>query len=147
MWSQGWLSTKAIGLENADSVMWEAYISSLKDAHLCIRETKDELIKEHAPFGSYSPKHGYIQLNIGNFNREVIWWWKRLWKLKCPSKACLLMWCALENKFPTWYNIQKRRLEGSSYCSLCKMDKETILRLFLKCSFTNLVWQEVNIGT
>ena len=42
--SQVWLLARAIRLKNADNVMWDAYVSSLRDAHICIRGMEDDLI-------------------------------------------------------------------------------------------------------
>ena len=52
------------------------------------------------------------------------------------------MWCVLENKAPTWDNLQKRSLHGPSWCSLCKGDSETIVHLFLLCPYILAVWKE-----
>jgi hypothetical protein len=60
---------------------------------------------------------------------------------KFPMKTRLFMWCALVNKVPTWDNIQKRTKQGSGWCCLCKNNEETILHLFLTCSFIKEVWR------
>ena len=76
-------------------------------------------------------------------NQELVWWWKQLWKLKCPAKAKLLFWAILENKTPTWDILQKIFLEGPGLCALCKKANETIHHLFVHCSYTKTIWTEV----
>ena len=75
-------------------------------------------------------------------DREVVWWWKTLWKIKCPPKNKLFMWFVLENKAPTWDNLQKRSFQGPSWCSLCKGESKSVIHLFLHCSYTLAVWKE-----
>lgn len=54
-------------------------------------------------------------------------WWKPLWKLQCPEKSRMFMWCILRNKVPTWHYLQKNEKEGRRrWCSLCKKDVETV---------------------
>jgi len=75
-------------------------------------------------------------------DREVVWWWKTLWKIKCPPKNKLFMWFVLENKAPTWDNLQKRSFQGPGWYSLCKGEYESVIHLFLHCSYTLAVWKE-----
>jgi hypothetical protein len=41
----------------------------------------------------------------------------------------------------TWDNIQKRNKQGPGWCCLYKNNEETILHLFLNCSFIKEVWR------
>lgn len=52
------------------------------------------------------------------------------------------MWCAMENKVPTWDNIQKRNKQGPGWCYLCKNEEESTLHLFLGCPYIREVWRE-----
>ena len=52
------------------------------------------------------------------------------------------MWCVLENKAPTWDNLQKRSFQGLGWCRLCKSDGESVSHLFLQCPFIKEVWKE-----
>ena len=55
------------------------------------------------------------------------------------------MWCALNNKVPTWDVLQKRSFQGPGWCVLCKRELESTCHLFLLCSFTKAVWREVSL--
>ena len=87
------------------------------------------------PGGRYTPKAGYIKLSADVFQRVLIWWWKKPWKIKSPPKTRIFMWCVLENKAPTWDNLQKRCFQGLGWCDLCKADGESIIHLFLHHPF------------
>ena len=93
------------------------------------------------PGGNYTPKAGYICLSAEAEGREEIWWWKILWKLKCPAKTKLFMWCVLENRVPTWDVLQRRNFQGPGWCVLCKQEMESIPHLFISCPFSAAVWK------
>ena len=76
-------------------------------------------------------------------NRDLVWWWKILWKLKCLGKGKLFFWAILENKAPTWDILQKRFLQGPRICSLCRDAEETISHLFVHCRFSQAVWADI----
>ena len=52
------------------------------------------------------------------------------------------MWHVLENKAPTWDNLQKRRFHGPGWCSLCKGAAESMVHLFLFCQYVIAVRKE-----
>jgi hypothetical protein len=81
---------------------------ALQSSHIRITDREDELVWQHAPHGHYTPKLGYIHLNLDLYQREPRWWWKGLWKVRCPLKENIFMWCVLYNKVPTWDNMKKR---------------------------------------
>ena len=68
-----------------------------------------------------------------------------MWRLKCPAKTKLFMWCVLNNKVPTWDILQKRSFQGPGWCVLCKRELESTLHLFLTCSYILDVWKEITI--
>jgi ribonuclease HI len=97
-----------------------------------------------SPSGIYTPRMGYIKLNLDLYQREPVWWWKNLWKLNCPAKTRLFMWNVLSNKVSTWEILQKRNNHGPGWCSLCKYEGETTIHIFLECRFIIEVWSEVS---
>lgn len=48
----------------------------------------------------------------------------------------------MENKVPTWYNLQKRSFVGLDWCSLCSIDLESGQCLFLDCNVVKKVSAE-----
>ena len=143
LWNQGWLSGQRLRLPIDLQMIWGRYLRQLSCTFIRLGHREDELIWDHHPSGHYSPKLGYIQLSVAAHTRELVWWWKQLWKLKCPGKAKLLFWAILENKAPTWDILQKRSFQGPGICALCRQEEETILHLFLQCRYTQAVWVEV----
>jgi hypothetical protein len=135
IWAQEWKTGDQVGLDDQFIEVWENYTRSLKNAHIHITEKEDELVWQNSPFGEYTPKLGYTQLMIDLHNQEPVWWWKGLWKIKCPLKAHIFMWCLIKNKIPTWDRIKNRMIEGPGWCPLCKGDEETGVHLFLLCPF------------
>eukprot|EP00253_Pinus_taeda_P024814 PITA_24814 len=74
---------------------------------------------------------------------EPEWWAKQIWKLKCPAKARIFLWCLLKKKFPSWDILQSRFMYGPGRCPLCKIEEESINHLFLQCLETAKIWREV----
>jgi hypothetical protein len=101
------------------------------------------LVWKKSPHGVYSPKLGYIALNVDLIQRESCWWWIGLWKLKSPLKTNISMWSVLENKVLTWDKMRKHQIEGSRWCLLCKGENESIDHILIFCPFTVKVWGEV----
>jgi hypothetical protein len=87
IWHQAWKSAEQVGLEEVQNVSWSNYIQALKSSHIKITKRDDELVWQSAPHGVYTLQLGYIQLNINQYNREPLWWWKGLWKIKCPQNV------------------------------------------------------------
>lgn len=96
------------------------------------------------PSRLYTPKARYINLCTDIFDREEKWWWQKVWKLRCPTKARLLTWTNIENKTPTWDALQKRNHHGPGWCCLCKVDTESIPHLFINYRLTKEVWKELS---
>jgi ribonuclease HI len=145
IWKQAWLSGHVLGLPNQHIPLWEDYIGALSTAHIHIQDRQDELYWVGDPSGIYTPKEGYIKLCTKLFDREEKWWWRKVWKLRCPTKARLLTWMNIENKMPTWDILQKRNHHGPGWCCLCKSKNESISHLFIKCRFTKEVWKELSV--
>jgi hypothetical protein len=145
MWQQGWKKGRNLELNEPQTIIWDRYILALRRENICLSEGEDELIWDGDPGGTYTPKEGYVQLSIALTQQEEKWWWRRLWKIKIPAKGKLLVWSILENKVPTWDILQKKQFHGPSWCSLCRMQEETIDHLFMCCPFTLSVWMEASI--
>jgi len=54
------------------------------------------------------------------------------------------MWTTLNNRIPTWENLNKRQIEGPRRCALYKNANETTLHFLLTCPFTVKVWIETS---
>ena len=76
LWHQGWISGKKINLPAEMTMHWDCYIFALLSAHIHIFYHEDETIWDYIQTCIYTPKVGYIQLNLNVFNRDIKWWWK-----------------------------------------------------------------------
>jgi hypothetical protein len=138
------MDANRLGLSEEEKLELERYIFNLNSSQIRLMDCEDELIWDPAPSGIYSPKLGYLKYNSDLGLREPVWWWRKLWKVKSPTKTRLFMWNVLQNKVLTWDNLQKRNFFGPGWCSLCKYEGENILHLFLKCRFIKKVWTETS---
>ena len=59
--------------------------------------------------GIPTTKVAYVALLEESSNLVSKWWCKQLWKGNLPLKIKFFLWLALENKFLTQENFQKRR--------------------------------------
>jgi len=144
-WTQHWRRARDIGLDPPEAAVFDIYINNLIQAHIQLNDREDELIWDQDPNGGYTPKAGYIKLSADEEQREVEWWWKPLWKLNCPAKVKLFMWCVIRGKVPTWEVLQKRNINGPGWCTLCKREQESITHLFITCSFAKEVWNHCSM--
>ena len=84
---QGWLSRENVGLVDIqDVIIWKGFIVVLKASNLRLTNAVDELVWIQSKTGKYSPKDGYLQLIKDRNEVEIFWWWKAVWKFKCPLK-------------------------------------------------------------
>lgn len=96
-WNQGWKNANLLGIVGIQAESLTNYIAALKRSHIRLTDREDELVWQKDPIGFYTPKSGYIALNINPMQQNPKWWWKGLWKLKCPQKAKNFMWATLNN--------------------------------------------------
>jgi len=144
-WFQRWRRADSLGLPDQEKDYLEVYLRNLALSNIVLNDEEDSLVWEADPEGNYTPKAGYIVLSSEADQRDHAWWWKPLWKLNCPAKSKLFMWCVLENKAPTWDNLQKRSFQGPGWCILCKRAQESVEHLFLTCPFSVEVWKECSV--
>jgi hypothetical protein len=94
-----------LGLSEDEKLELGRYIYCLNFSQIRLTDNEDELILDPSPYGSYSPKLGYLKYNPDLGLQEPVWWWRNLWKVKSPAKTRLFMWNVLQNKVPTWDNL------------------------------------------
>ena len=115
----------------------------LKTSHVRLSCDEDLLIWNQSKYGKYTPRSSYLQLMLDRQEKELSWWWKVLWKFKCPLKANIFCWFILKDKALTWDVICCKGKEGPGRCYLCKTDSESNVHLGVDCSYTRQVWIEL----
>lgn len=87
IYGQGWKFGHQLGLSEALDREWTIFVAALRGAHIRLSEAEDVLVWDLSPNEKYSPKAGYASICVDPYNRVVKWWWKRLWKIQCPTKT------------------------------------------------------------
>jgi hypothetical protein len=131
---------------------WDRYRKSLIESGISLVEKHDELILIGGNKAGYiTVKNGYEALSKSLWNTNLGGWRRKIWKWECPLKIKLFVWLLAENKILSWKNLQKRGWKGLGICNLCKKDRESTKHLFINCSFTRSVWEELkkdlNLGS
>jgi hypothetical protein len=101
-WQQKWLSWEEIRSGEDLAKAWKSYTETLKDRNVKIGEYEDQSLWSINPSRTYTPKLGYRSLDEKGFVGQLVWWWRIIWKLRCPSKNKIFMSLALNDKAPTW---------------------------------------------
>ena len=141
---QGWLSANILGLSDIQDVLcWNGFLAILKASHVRLTNCEDKLVWNLSKTGNYSPKDGYVHLIQDRFGGDLSWWWKVLWKVKCPLKSKFFCWFLFSDKALTWDVLVRRGFEGHGRCYLCKLDDESNFHLGVDCPFTKSVWLDI----
>eukprot|EP00253_Pinus_taeda_P006972 PITA_06972 len=143
IWGQTWKNAEDLGLNIRWHNEWASFIEELQRSNVRIKNEQDVLLWAQGKTGVYSPKDGYSFLMNKKGWAVSEWWSKNLWKLKCPLKARIFLWCILKRKIPTWDILQSRFFIGPGRCLLCKSDGETINHLFTSCPVSLRIWGEL----
>ena len=90
---QGWLNVEALGfVEAQDIISWTGYLAILKSSHIILKNEVDVLVWNQSKSGKCSPKDGNLHLILEKHEMEIAWWWRMIWKLKCPLKSKIFCW-------------------------------------------------------
>lgn len=113
-----------MGFKREEESLWNDLLESLRLSHVRVQEREDKLVWEHAPLGEYTPKEGCKNLSDGGSRENSIWWWKVVWKFKCPPKKKIIS-CGVCSTIMFWLGIfcKKEAWRGEAgvlYVSLLK---------------------------
>eukprot|EP00253_Pinus_taeda_P030772 PITA_30772 len=143
IWGQAWKNAEDLGLKIRWHNEWASYIKELHHSNVRLKSDQDVLMWAQGKTGEYSPKDGYSFLMGKKSWAPPEWWSKNIWKLKCPLKSRIFLWCMLKRKIPTWGILQARFFIGPGRCPLCKMEGESINHLFTSCVVSTRIWEEL----
>ncbi|KAD5961433.1 hypothetical protein E3N88_12906 [Mikania micrantha] len=66
------------------------------------------------------------------------------WLNWTPPKVLCFVWRLAQNRVPTAANLVIRRIQlRSIYCSLCRLEEETVEHLFYKCPVAQETWRRI----
>eukprot|EP00253_Pinus_taeda_P012674 PITA_12674 len=101
IWCQAWKDGEDLQLDQRWWNEWSSFTQELARSNVRIKVGPDSLIWAHGETGDYFPKDGYKFIQSRKGWGEPEWWAKQIWKLKCPAKARLFLWCLLKKKIPS----------------------------------------------
>jgi hypothetical protein len=126
---------------------WDDFCKVLSGSGVQLQNKEDELMWTGGDkSGLISVKNVYTALTNKLWHHTIGGWRRHLWSWNIAQKIRLFTWLAIENKILTWDILQRKGWEGPSICQLCSSDSETVLHLFVKCSFTRQVWDRIKMN-
>ncbi|GAU19900.1 hypothetical protein TSUD_95050 [Trifolium subterraneum] len=102
-----------------------------------IEEKQDQLIWKHSKSGVLSLKDAY---HFTSPARPKLDWTRFIWNAAIPPSKSFMTWRLFHNRLSTDENLASRGFLLPSMCSLCCMQPETSLHLFLHCPFATSIW-------
>ncbi|KAM1498581.1 hypothetical protein ACFX10_021399 [Malus domestica] len=135
----------------------EEEIKAIYETHSGDPSSNDRLVWPFVKNGIYSVKSGYhwamtrnIQQRIGNPHRSALipkQVWKCVWKLEVQPKIRSFMWRSLQEAVATNVNLFMRRSSSSTLCPICNRYEESLVHLFLQCSWVEeAIWLGSIVG-
>lgn len=70
--------------------------------------------------------------------------WKRLWKVKVPSKIRVFAWRLALNSIPVNAVLKSRNMAKSAVCKICGAEKDTWRHALFVCNMSRCVWALVD---
>lgn len=69
--------------------------------------------------------------------------WKKMWRLKVPSKVKFFLWLTIRDRLPIIDNLKKKGMFLPNVCLLCYKEEETTSHILLHCPHSKEVWHAV----
>lgn len=143
MTHQRWISAGQLGLYGAMAAEWYAYVKGLQKGAISLSSLPDSLCWSYdVVSGMISAKKAYAHL-VENCSVKHKWWYQ-MWYWKAPPRVIVCCCLALEIRL-SWDNLNRRGMMGPRICLLCGSENESILHLFVSCSFCQSVWQVIGL--
>lgn len=103
-----------------------------EDTHLRCRDSET---------GKFTNKTAYDLLEEGDDHQDDMDW-RRLWRLKGPSRGSLLLWL-VQQKLKTKELLWRRQIVNSPACELCNTDVESTMHAVRDCTIPKMIWQRL----
>jgi hypothetical protein len=147
-----WKTSSRFGSTTGLDVEWNLYCLELTRVGILLHNAEDFFLWDRGDnSGLITVNKIYTAIANSVWQSNISGWRKQLWIWKIPLKIKLFTWLSVENKTPTWDNLQRKGWAGPNLCQLCYKDEESINHLFTQCIFTRLVWDKIvqvnNINT
>ncbi|CAN0920773.1 Putative ribonuclease H protein At1g65750, partial [Linum grandiflorum] len=83
-------------------------------------------------------------LTLDKFPGVLSFPYETIWENYIPLKVQCFCWKTFQKKIATLDNLQRRGFQLANRCPLCQIEIETLDHLFLRCSFSSLVWGNIS---
>jgi hypothetical protein len=84
----------------------------LKHIAILLLDQDDELkYSKNKSTRVFIEKLGYVARIEEEVSKEMVWWWKLVWKLEIPLKTIIFLWLNLVNNILTRDNGPKKKLK------------------------------------
>ncbi|XP_028054431.1 uncharacterized protein LOC114258640 [Camellia sinensis] len=130
-------------------------VDAIQQIPLCCQDMPDILVWHYTSSGLFSVRSaGHLQMNLsmretrgsGSEIQNVTWFWKRVWRLRIPSKIKVFAWRCCSNILPVRSVIRRRHLMMEDMCACCGAEAETLMHCFWGCLSAMEVWQQSPIS-
>jgi hypothetical protein len=113
-------------------------------AQVQLSNEPDKVLLRLSATATYTSKSAYWAQFLGS---HVDYDWKQIWKSNMEPKCCFFTWLLLQNKLWTADRIVRLGGQANPICQLCKTQPETVFHIMSECSYSRLVWQQLEEWT
>jgi hypothetical protein len=113
-------------------------------AQVQLSDEPDKVLWRLSASAKYTSKSAYWAQFLGSY---ADYDWKRIWKSNVEPKCRFFAWLLLHHKLWTADRIIRHGGQANPICQLCKTQPETMLHIMSECSYSRLVWQQLEEWT
>uniref|UniRef100_A0A803QE56 CCHC-type domain-containing protein n=1 Tax=Cannabis sativa TaxID=3483 RepID=A0A803QE56_CANSA len=115
-------------------------------------DIEDKIMWHYTKNGEYSVKSGYcmameLRKEVTQSNeKDMMAWWRGMWKLKLPPKVKHFVWKMANSWLPTHSALTSRGMDVDPRCSRCSNGgRENIFHALWRCHANKDVWKRFGI--
>ena len=71
--------------------------------------------------------------------------WSKIWKLSCPAKVKIFIWCTLDGTLPCRVTLANRHMKISPICPTCSEGLEDTKHMLFLCTKAKEVWRRIGL--
>lgn len=79
------------------------------------------------------------ETTLSSMDKETSWW-RKVWKMRVPSKVKVFVWKSFHESIPTMVNLWNHHVPVDGNCLICKEEIETTDHALFQCQRAREVW-------